>query len=147
MDCRDIHGADNFDSIKSMCRSVKPSPAALIRAALKWVRVLSSLTKKKRHPLGTSSFGADDRTRTCTLARWNLNPMSLPIPPHPHIHFLQFREWESNESSCCGARRMSSALKSLRPSPTAATRSARFIRHRRRSHRFPIPPHPHVGLF
>ena len=30
-------------------------------------------------------FGADDRTRTCTLARWNLNPMSLPIPPHPHI--------------------------------------------------------------
>ena len=29
-------------------------------------------------------YGADDRTRTCTLARWNLNPMSLPIPPHPH---------------------------------------------------------------
>ena len=30
-------------------------------------------------------IGADDRTRTCTLAHWNLNPMSLPIPPHPHI--------------------------------------------------------------
>ena len=30
-------------------------------------------------------FGADDRTRTCTLARWNLNPMSLPIPPHPQV--------------------------------------------------------------
>ena len=83
-----LFGAGNFDSIKSRSRSVKPSPAALIRAALKWVRVLSSLTKKKRHPLGASSFGADDRTRTCTLARWNLNPMSLPIPPHPHIHFL-----------------------------------------------------------
>ena len=34
-----------------------------------------------------------------------------------------------------------------RPSPTAATHSARFIRHRRRSHRFPIPPHPHGSLF
>ena len=34
---------------------------------------------------GFECFGADDRTRTCTLARWNLNPMSLPIPPHPRI--------------------------------------------------------------
>ena len=33
-------------------------------------------------------YGADDRTRTCTLARWNLNPMSLPIPPRPHIRFV-----------------------------------------------------------
>ena len=30
-------------------------------------------------------YGADDRTRTCTLARWNLNPMSLPSPPHPRM--------------------------------------------------------------
>ena len=37
--------------------------------------------------------GADDRTRTCTLARWNLNPMSLPIPPHPHIE-LRIENWE-----------------------------------------------------
>ena len=29
--------------------------------------------------------GAGDRTRTCTLSRWNLNPMSLPIPPRPRI--------------------------------------------------------------
>ena len=71
-----LFGAGNFDSIKSRSRSVKLSPAALIRAALKWVRVLSSLTKKKRHPLSASSFGADDRTRTCTLARWNLRVMS-----------------------------------------------------------------------
>ena len=61
---------------------------------IEWVRVLH-LAKKKREkaiPFGmTFSFsGADDRTRTCTLARWNLNPMSLPIPPHPHI-FSYFR--------------------------------------------------------
>ena len=41
--------------------------------------------------------------------------------------------------SCCGARRMSSAAVRLRPSPTAATRSGRFIRHWRRSHRSPSP--------
>ena len=37
----------------------------------------------------------------------------------------------------------SSALKSHRQLSTAATRSGRFTRHRRRSHRFPIPPRPH----
>ena len=42
-------------------------------------------TRKRRHSL-LFLVGADDRTRTCTLARWNLNPMSLPIPPHPRIH-------------------------------------------------------------
>ena len=39
--------------------------------------------------------------------------------------------------SCCGARRMSSASVRLRPSPTAATRSPRCIRHWRRSGRSP----------
>ena len=38
---------------------------------------------------------------------------------------------------CCGARRMSSATVRLRPSPTAATRSARFICRRQRSARSP----------
>ena len=42
-------------------------------------------TKKSRPLLGSGFLGADDRTRTCTLTRWNLNPMSLPIPPHPRI--------------------------------------------------------------
>ena len=40
-------------------------------------------------------------------------------------------------TSCWGARRMSLATARLRPSPTPATRSGRFIRHRRRSHRSP----------
>ena len=31
-----------------------------------------------------SYFAADNRTRTCTVARWNLNPVRLPIPPYPH---------------------------------------------------------------
>ena len=53
----------------------------------------------------------------------------------------------SNESSCCGARQPLHMTKQACVLPTATTRSARCIRHRRRSHRFPIPPHPQVGLF
>ena len=30
-------------------------------------------------------LGAGNRTRTCTLSQWNLNPPSLPIPPCPRI--------------------------------------------------------------
>ena len=55
-------------------------------SAFKLARVLFLLRPKKRVALLPSFFGAGDRTRTCTLARWNLNPMSLPIPPHPHIY-------------------------------------------------------------
>ena len=55
-------------------------------SAFRWVRVYPPHKQKKDTPLECLSFvGADDRTRTCTLARWNLNPMSLPIPPHPRI--------------------------------------------------------------
>ena len=54
--------------------------------AFRWVRALSFLRLIKRGGWSLLFFiGADDRTRTCTLARWNLNPMSLPIPPHPRI--------------------------------------------------------------
>ena len=45
-----------------------------------------------------------------------------------------------NRATCCGARRMSSAAVRHRPSPTAATRSGRFPRRRRRSHRSPLGP-------
>ena len=44
--------------------------------------------QKERRKASLFVFGADDRTRTCTLARWNLNPMSLPIPPHPHVEIF-----------------------------------------------------------
>ncbi len=78
-------------------------------------------------------FGAGNRTRTCTLSQWNLNPPSLPIPPCPHIQlfisvgtmFDEMTSSKSTESFCCGARQP------LRPAvracvlPTAATRSAR----------------------
>ena len=30
-------------------------------------------------------IGAGNRTRTCTLSQWNLNPPSLPIPPCPRV--------------------------------------------------------------
>ena len=44
------------------------------------------------------------------------------------------------QCSCCGARRMSSATERLRPSPTTATRSGRFICRWQRSHRSPLHP-------
>ena len=35
--------------------------------------------------IASSFYGAGNRTRTCTLSQWNLNPPSLPIPPCPRI--------------------------------------------------------------
>ena len=32
--------------------------------------------------------GAGNRTWTCTVAHWNLNPACLPIPPYPHMRLL-----------------------------------------------------------
>ena len=63
-----------------------------------------SLLIKRAPQRGALFIGADDRTRTCTLARWNLNPMSLPIPPHPQILYhntiltggCQRRRWDRN---------------------------------------------------
>ena len=55
-------------------------------SAVSSVRVLLQHKTKTRGRCLSFLFGADDRTRTCTLARWNLNPMSLPIPPHPHMN-------------------------------------------------------------
>ena len=107
-------------------------------------------TKIKSTPKGAFYFGADDRTRTCTLARWNLNPMSLPIPPHPHILFYFSRDGLQQYRNPI---RLPVAVPEIFCSlfahkiSTAATRSARFIRHWRRSHRFPIPPHPQIKSF
>ena len=50
--------------------------------------------------------------------------------------------------SCCGTRQPLRLSKQTCALPTAATRSGRFFRHRRRSHRsptcLPIPPRPHI---
>ena len=45
-----------------------------------WTRALIRFVSKQ-----VSGCGAGNRTRTCTLSQWNLNPPSLPIPPCPHI--------------------------------------------------------------
>ena len=51
-----------------------------------WVQVQYFLRPKEKEGRCPSfSFGAGDRTRTCTLSQRNLNPPSLPIPPRPHI--------------------------------------------------------------
>ncbi len=33
-------------------------------------------------------FGADNRTRTCMVSHWNLNPACLPIPPCPRLSII-----------------------------------------------------------
>ena len=53
--------------------------------AFRWVRVQPFTNKKERSFDLSFLFGAGNRTRTCTLSQWNLNPPSLPIPPCPHI--------------------------------------------------------------
>ena len=57
---------------------------------------------------------------------------------------LTLYEPKSYVSSCCGTRHSLRLTKQARALPTAATRSARLLRHRRRSHRSPISPHPRI---
>ena len=82
------------------------------------------------------------------LRHMSLNHTCLPIPPRPHIFNYLYRitlyEPKSYVSSCCGARHSLRLTKQARALPTAATRSARLFRHRRRSHRSPIPPRPRI---
>ena len=80
------------------CSSAKPSPAALIRAPWNLFESCISCQNKKEAVGLPFIIGADDRTRTCTLARWNLNPMSLPIPPHPRIQ-LQIMNYKFTMAS------------------------------------------------
>ena len=43
---------------------------------------------------------ADNRTRTCTVARWNLNPVRLPIPPYPlniYLFYASPKEMSTNK--------------------------------------------------
>ena len=91
-------------------------------------------------------------TRSARFIRHRRRSHRFPIPPHPHILLTWVKNTrkgalpKSNASPCCGARQPHRLTKQACVVPTAATRSARFIRHRRRSHRFPIPPHPHILL-
>ena len=39
-------------------------------------------------------FGADGETRTPTVARWNLNPVRLPISPRPQTSWGE--RWDLN---------------------------------------------------
>ena len=42
--------------------------------------------------VGISDVGAGNRTRTCMVSHWNLNPACLPIPPCPQIKLHSKRE-------------------------------------------------------
>ena len=65
------------------------------------------------------SHGTGNKTRTCTVAHWNLNPTCLPIPPYPHLFI--------NLPYCLlRCPTSSSAFKSLPHLSTAATRSGRL---------------------
>ena len=48
--------------------------------------------QQKRARKGLFFVGAGNRTRTCTLTQWNLNPPSLPIPPCPRIRVSVYHE-------------------------------------------------------
>ena len=70
------------------CRRRDRRQARLPRSlALKWVRVrfLQRIKAIANVSFTMAFIGAGNRTRTCTLTQWNLNPPSLPIPPCPHI--------------------------------------------------------------
>ena len=73
-----------------------------------------SLLIKRAPQRGALFIGADDRTRTCTLARWNLNPMSLPIPPHPHMQ-LQIMNYKFIIINCFLSPSLRSAPGCLSP--------------------------------
>ena len=65
---------------------------------------LSRLLRKprKRNAAGFFRRGAGNRTRTCMVSHWNLNPACLPIPPCPLIHFFTqelFPEVTQSESN------------------------------------------------
>ena len=101
----------------------------------------SRLLHQKRRTLRVVFFGAGNRNRTGT----DFTPRDFKslvstystMPAHRKCASLFCCRVIRLPASCCGARRMSSALKSLRPSSTAATRSPRCICHRQRSARSP----------
>ena len=91
----------------------------------------SRLQRKNPAPrMGSGFFGAGNRNRTGT----DFTPRDFKslvstystMPADINLFILRTAIWSA--VSCCVARRMSSAFKSLRPSSTAATRSARFFR-------------------
>ena len=51
------------------------------------IPLLSQWIKKFDKSKLVEFFGTGDRTWTCTVTHWNLNPTCLPIPPRPHIQF------------------------------------------------------------
>ena len=70
----------------------KPHPYSGVCDKHQFVPLLRETADQQKNPnpssTGKNGFGlywsgAGNRTRTCTLTQWNLNPPSLPIPPCP----------------------------------------------------------------
>ena len=73
--------ATGLDQAEEQTPSSRRLTMAHWAIVFEWVRVPCCI--KKGYPGWGTQFGAGNRTRTCTLAQWNLNPPSLPIPPCP----------------------------------------------------------------
>ena len=98
--------------------------------------------KKRSTRKGTAFFGAGDRTRTGTLSpAVDFESTTSTIPSHRQILIPAYIQWVIGRLRCPIS---SLALKSLRQLSTAAHRSGRFFRHRRRSLRSPFPSHRQV---
>ena len=71
-------------------------------------------------------------------------PKAGALPTALHLDTYTLLDWTNKNlrrASCCGARHPLRLTKQARVLPTAATRSAPFIRHRRRSPRSPTALH------
>ena len=104
--------------------------------------------QKDQIPFGIWSFWYPERKG---LEKINAARMSAAGDglTEPNLYFCQRQKCkrvpsgvpfakQKNIESCCGARRILRPTKWARIQPTAATRSARFICHRQRSHRSPF---------
>ena len=66
---------------------------------VRFTRYMSENSCKLTYPavFYAMTYGADNRTRTCMLSQWNLNPSCLPIPPYPHLEQVTRIELASSE--------------------------------------------------
>ena len=90
--------------------------------------VILRLRSSRENPFPEGHYGLP----RCRSTRYHV-PFSASRKFHPYLGFSF-----SPQRPCCGARQPLRLSKQARVLPTAATRSARFICHRQRSHRSPF---------
>ena len=64
-----------------------PRPSGLFAALISFPGTAQLLRKQKKPCKHRTLTYAANRTRTCTVSQWDLNPSCLPIPPQPQIQY------------------------------------------------------------